>query len=360
MSQRECSGFNWPGDRGAAGGLSTEDPLASPPESVSCACRDNEVSASPIGMPRALTLAFLARNCAGVPPASCAAGVAHEDSLATSFNGLALSPCLLLALDFQSRAVAVGHVARNTVSRRFERLPSMCRSLPPPAAPLARGVGHAAILAAPVNFRHGCDGSPFLLLCVEALEPSVARGVGHEPQSLSLVRCADARSAQIRRPDGVTASFQVSENKVEPLEAKPARNLLSKEDWRATLADECEPCWPKMSRVECSEPLARVREPLAWAGAGPDVGIIGDSGESEGMRPPADPGEKMALSNPGNVAWGKLGDGPLVDASRGDVAMSLEFLQPRRSEWGTLVVEGGGRRHVGSMGLGLQAAIWSR
>lgn len=68
--------------------------------------------------------------------------------------------------------------------------------------------------------------------------PSEANGVGHEEQSLPLVRSADARSAQIRRPDGVTASFQVSENKVEPLEAKLARNLLSKDDWRATLADE--------------------------------------------------------------------------------------------------------------------------
>jgi len=47
---------------------------------------------------------------------------------------------------------------------------------------------------------------------------------------LSDVRRTDARSAQIRRPDGVTASFQVSENKIEPREAVLARRLLSKDD----------------------------------------------------------------------------------------------------------------------------------
>lgn len=34
-------------------------------------------------------------------------------------------------------------------------------------------------------------------------------GVGHEPQSLSDVRCPDARSRQTSRPDGVAFSFQV-------------------------------------------------------------------------------------------------------------------------------------------------------
>lgn len=88
-------------------------------------------------------------------------------------------------------------------------------------------------------------------------------GVGHEVQPLPEVRRADPRSAQIRRPDGVTASLQVRENKVEPLEAKFARNLLSKDDWRAALPNEREPCWPKMSRVAKAAPLARVGERLA-------------------------------------------------------------------------------------------------
>jgi hypothetical protein len=158
---------------------------------------------------------------------------------------------------------------------------------------------------------------------VDAFEPSVARGVGHEVQALSSVGGADARSAQIRRPDGVTASLQVSENKVEPLEAKRARNLLSKDDWRPTLLDECEPCWPKMSRVEKAAPRARIRESLARTGPGPDVGIVADASEPESVGPSSDPGEEMPLPRPGNVTWGELGDGASVDLSGGDVAMGL-------------------------------------
>ena len=69
-----------------------------------------------------------------------------------------------------------------------------------------------------------------------ALSPTV--GVGHPPQSLSDVRRADARSAEIGCCAGVTRSFQVSLYKVEPREAVSARNLLAKDNWRAALADE--------------------------------------------------------------------------------------------------------------------------
>jgi hypothetical protein len=46
-------------------------------------------------------------------------------------------------------------------------------------------------------------------------------GVGHpnEPEALSDVRRADARSAHICRPEGVARSFHVSAYKVEPTEA---------------------------------------------------------------------------------------------------------------------------------------------
>src|SRR5690349_19637763 len=104
----------------------------------------------------------------------------------------------------------------------------------------------------------------------------------------------DARSAQIRRPDGVTASFQVSVNRVEPTKSVDARNLFSKDDWRATLADECEPCRPKMSRVARSAPLARAREGLTRTGPGPHVGVVGDSGKPECVGPTADAGEEMS------------------------------------------------------------------
>jgi len=73
---------------------------------------------------------------------------------------------------------------------------------------------------------------------------SNAAGVGHEPKPLSDVRSADARSADIDRPDGVTFDFQVSVNKVEPSEAVLACNLLAKDDRRSALRDEPVPSGP--------------------------------------------------------------------------------------------------------------------
>lgn len=54
------------------------------------------------------------------------------------------------------------------------------------------------------------------------------------------MRSAVERAAGIDRPEGVTRSFHVVLNKVEPVEAVAACNLLAKDDWRAALADEVE------------------------------------------------------------------------------------------------------------------------
>lgn len=77
--------------------------------------------------------------------------------------------------------------------------------------------------------------------------PLVAKmlvGVGHPVQSLSDVRRTDARRAEIDRPEGVARSFQVSVYKVEPSKSVFARNLLTKDDWRAALPDEVMECGP--------------------------------------------------------------------------------------------------------------------
>ena len=69
-----------------------------------------------------------------------------------------------------------------------------------------------------------------------------AIGVGQplccEVQSLSDVRRADARSAEIDRFEGVTLSFHVSVYKVEPSKAVLARNLLAKNNGGVCLGDE--------------------------------------------------------------------------------------------------------------------------
>jgi hypothetical protein len=59
-----------------------------------------------------------------------------------------------------------------------------------------------------------------------------AVGVGQpdEPEALSDVRSADARSANIFCREGVSRCFQVSRYKIEPAEAVFACNLLAKYD----------------------------------------------------------------------------------------------------------------------------------
>jgi hypothetical protein len=73
-------------------------------------------------------------------------------------------------------------------------------------------------------------------------------GLGHTPskevEPLPDMRCADARSRDIGRPDGVANPFQVRRNKVKPSDLKRPRNLLAKDDWRAALLDEPVPGGP--------------------------------------------------------------------------------------------------------------------
>jgi hypothetical protein len=88
------------------------------------------------------------------------------------------------------------------------------------------------------------------------------------------VRRAEPRSAGIDRPDGVTLSFQVSENNVEPSKSVLARNLLGKDDRRSTSFDETEPLGPEVLGIVESGFATRLRERLAGAASGPDGDII--------------------------------------------------------------------------------------
>jgi hypothetical protein len=147
----------------------------------------------------------------------------------------------------KSRAAGVGHVASCAAIGRinpnplplipFSLIASRRASHAVPVFPEsidALGVGHPANRAASVNVVPECRPLS-VKYPADPLERESSRvGVGHpdgtEEQPLSDVRSPDARSAQIRSPDGVALSFQVSANNVEPREASPARNLLSKDD----------------------------------------------------------------------------------------------------------------------------------
>ena len=134
-------------------------------------------------------------------------------------------------------------------------------------------------------------------------------------QPLSDVRSADARSAQIRSPAGVTRPLQVSAYKVEPPESILARNLLSKDDWRLALGDEVVEGGPKVPLVSKPRSLACRGERLARAGSGPDGATLWPSGELEREAPSADPGEEVALGEACQLCGCDVLDGSLVHNS---------------------------------------------
>jgi hypothetical protein len=134
------------------------------------------------------------------------------------------------------------------------------------------------------------------------------------------VRRADARSAQISRPDGVARSFHVSAYKVEPPEAVPARNLLSKDDWRSADADEMVPVRPKVPLVSLPCSSACRAERLARAGSRPDVAVVGPTGKPQRVAPASDACEEVALSVSTQSIWVHVSDVRLIYVSCGDVA----------------------------------------
>ena len=117
------------------------------------------------------------------------------------------------------------------------------------------------------------------------------------------MRRTDARRCKIGGPDGIASSFQVSAYSGEPREASLTRNLFAKEDWRSALADELEGNGPQVALVVDAGAATGDRERLTRAREGPDVGVVGDAGKAQGVRPPAESGEEMALTRPGNVIW---------------------------------------------------------
>jgi hypothetical protein len=122
-------------------------------------------------------------------------------------------------------------------------------------------------------------------------DPAIA--VGHPVQSLADVRKTDARSAEIRRPDGVTRCFQVSRYKIEPRQS--AGNLFAKDDVRAALCDEPVEGGPEVPLISKPRAFACRAERLAGAGARPDGTVIGPSSTPQREAPSADAGEEVAL-----------------------------------------------------------------
>jgi hypothetical protein len=88
----------------------------------------------------------------------------------------------------------------------------------------------------------------FRAICCSGVPPAwsavgVCQGAD-EVEALSEMRSAHPRSAQIRRPEVVTCSFQVSRYIVDPSESILSRNLFAKEDWRFCGLNELKHNWP--------------------------------------------------------------------------------------------------------------------
>lgn len=172
-----------------------------------------------------------------------------------------------------------------------------------------------------------------------------ASGVGHEEKPLSDVRSANARRWKIRRPDGVTFALQISRNMVEPREASRARNLLSKDDCRAALADEPKPRRPEMTGIVEAFAFAGAAERLAGTRACPNRSVCGPAGELERVGPSPDAGEEVAGVEACELGWLDEPDVSGVNVSRWEGSLSDEPAQPGDGEGIVLVVVGAPIRH---------------
>jgi hypothetical protein len=94
--------------------------------------------------------------------------------------------------------------------------------------------------------------------------------------------------------------LQVSAYSGEPFTPILARNLLSKDNWRAALGDECVKSGPEVALVGMATLLSCARKRLTGTGAGPDGTV--PAGKVEGMVPAGDAGEEVGALVSGKVA----------------------------------------------------------
>ena len=156
----------------------------------------------------------------------------------------------------------------------------------------------------------------------------VVHPFGNKPEPLPNVRCPDARSRQTDRPDGVAFSLQVIANKVKPAVPNRCFNLLTKEDWRAALADEAIPRWPKMAGIGAAPRFSRTTEGLTGATTRPNRSVVAPSGEAQGVTPAADAGKEVALGVSGEVGGLDIHDGSCIYVSCGNLPRVNQFAQP--------------------------------
>lgn len=355
--------------------------IAASPAELPAALRPSRAGARLVGVAHPAGI----RPMASVGPAMASIAAAHRSCGAPRRATSASAPANVRTFFAASAAVGVGHAARMAKSFRFEPwrvapVPPVARlGCPPPLASLVCGVGQEASFAIHARstwrlrpsgvFPVGDICPPFGMrppfgqvgvgqyaascatICRSVSDTPIrtpratarrlrarnasgvpfaccASGVGHEPQPLPDVRRTDARSAKIDRPDGVTRSFQVSVNKVEPLKAVAACNLLAKHDARTALRDETEPDGPEMPLVRKSESASSRAEWLARTTARPDRPTVRPAGETQCARPRPDAGEEVALIIAGKFLRRDIANIPFIDIARRDQTRRDQVAQP--------------------------------
>jgi hypothetical protein len=304
MSQRECAGFNAPRFSVEAG-----EKVVSSPE----VWFGSELfTAQPASLVALVNVSGVPR-CAPVDSESSAFGVGQLANFATCSR---LTVCLRPSSVLPVALIFPGAELR------------------PPLGVF--GVGQLASVAASCSVT---EGPPALRLSGSCGPPrSFVSGVGHPVKPLSSVRRADARSAQIGSPDGISCSFQVSANSGEPFTSICSRNLFSKDRCRPALGDERVKSGPQVSFVGMAFSLSSARKRLTRTGAGPDRPFVWPAGEPERGAPSANPGEKMALCVSFEFIGFDFQDAPFVNDTRRNQSSANQLAHPGRAERVVVVV----------------------
>jgi hypothetical protein len=263
-------------------------------QGTNAACKLSEVKLTPHAP---FSAAFLSRKRSGVPPASAAAGVAQlaaSTNVVPACRGFASGDRFAVALRVfeASSVVVVGHPAMAA---------AWFKSCGPPLRAISRNE--------PSTVR-------------TFFSPSVCREVGQPVEPVSDVRSADARSRERDRPEGVTQGFQVILYEIGPTTGSLARNLLSKEDCRAALADEVLPGWPEVPLISSSSAFACRAERLARATSCPDRSSISPSGKTKRVGPDANAGEEVALGVLGDFVRRDVFNAAFINVTWSDVPVT--------------------------------------
>jgi len=185
---------------------------------------------------------------------------------------------------------------------------------------------------------------------------SRADGVTHPEQPLPPMRRAEARSAQIGGPDGISHSFHVKTYSGEPATPKARRNLFAKDHWRAALGDEAEKSGPEVSLVGFGFFRPRRGERLARTTARPDGQAVRPFGESKSERPPSNAREEVAGVVPVEFLRADIYDAPFVHVAGRNLSVRYQFAEHGHSLRVVVVVV----RFSHSVHVNRRAAAFSR